>query len=532
MTFHKTRLALLIAGLSLGVTGCAGFNQWNTFKSPEAQNAQNLGDAVKGARGGAFHTNVVTETDSDLPLALTEVEADDVRDNVSLSANNTAFFGLIKGLAAKQGYALGVVDGVDTGKRIAVQINGLSTVAAVRQIANLAGYVAVVNHADRTVTIATQATYTFKLPPALFKKLAATYTVGGDPAAGGSSGGSGSSGMSGGGMSGGSSGSGASSPIKASFVVTGESKNEPKDLETFIRQLAGGNAHVQVYAQTGMITVRSSGQALKRVQDFIQTYCQDGMRQVSVAAAIVEVGINDEFQYGIKWDKILNAAGTKSFNYDMTGVNTPIAGATPATLNITTASITSVVQALEQFTRTRVVSQPTAVTLNHVPATLFDGQQIPYLPSIQNTMSGTTGTTQSSATGAYALQGVSISVVPDIMDNNLVQLTLVPVTSSVGKFSTFTLGANQGSIQMPQQTIKQSTMQVMVQNDRTVILGGARANRASDTNTGLPWLTKLPLIGALAGATDAINGVTESVVMVHTRILPAPRYEPLVAEAL
>lgn len=529
MTFHKTRLALLIAGLSLGVTGCAGFNQWNTFKSPEAQNSQNLKDAVNGTRGDTFHSGVVTETNDDLPLALQEVEADDVRDSVNLSVNNTAFFGLIKGLAAKQGYALGVVDGVDTGKRIAVQINGLSTIAAIRQIANLAGYVAVVNHADRTVTIAPQATYTFKLPTALFKKLAGTFTVGGDPAASGSSSGGGGAG---GGMSGGaSSGSGGSSQIKSSFVITGESKNEPKDLEAYFKQLAGTGAQVNIFHLTGMITVRGNAQSLKRVYDFVQNYCQDGMRQVTVAATIVEVGINDEFQYGIKWDKILNAAGTKSFNYDMTGVNTPIAGASPASLNITTASITSVVQALEQFTRIRVANQPTIVTLNHVPATLFNGKQIPYLPSIQNNMSST-GTTQTSATGAYAPQGVSISVIPDIMDNNLVQLTLLPVTTSVGKFSTFATGTNQGSIQMPEQSIKQSNMQVMVQNDRTVILGGARSNAASDTNTGLPWLTKLPLIGALAGATDAINGVTESVVLVHTKILPAPRYEPLVAEAL
>ena len=303
MRFHKTRLAFLIAGLTMSVTGCAGFNQWNTFKSPEAQNTQNLKDAVKGTRGDTFHSGIVTETNDDLPLALQEIEADDVRDSVNLSANNTAFFGLIKGLAAKQGYALGVVDGVDTSKRIAVQINGLSTVASIRQIANLAGYVAVVNHADRTVTIAPQATYTFKLPTALFKKLAGTFTVGGDPAASGSSSGSGSAS---GGMTGGaSSSSGGSSQIKSSFVITGESKSEPKDLEGYFKQLAGSNAQVNVFSLTGMITVRGNAQALKRVYDFVQNYCQDGMRQVTVAATIVEVSINDEFQYGIKWDKLV-----------------------------------------------------------------------------------------------------------------------------------------------------------------------------------------------------------------------------------
>lgn len=253
MNLPKTRLALLIASLTLSVTGCAGFNQWNTFKSPEAQNSQNLRDMVKGVRGDTFHTDVVTETDKDLPLSLQEVEADDVRDSVSLSANNTAFFGLIKGLAAKQGYALGVVEGVDTNKRIAVQIYGLPTIAAIRQISNLAGYVAVVNHSDRTVTISPQATYTFKLPPALFKKLSGTFTVGGDPAASGSSGGGGSGGMSGGSSGG---GSGGTSQIKSSFVVTGESKNEPKDLESYFKQLAGSNAQVNVFQLTGMITVR------------------------------------------------------------------------------------------------------------------------------------------------------------------------------------------------------------------------------------------------------------------------------------
>lgn len=517
--------------LATSITGCA-FSPWNSFKSPTTQTQENLAQTIKDPRQNTFQAGIVTETDAPIPLAVAEIESNDDRDSVTLSATQTSFFGVIKGLASRKGYAVAVADGVDINKRMSIQINGQPTVRAIRQIAGLAGYVAVFNHNDRTITIAQTATYTFKLPDDLFKRRDAKYNIGGDPTSnstGGSSGGSG------GGAPGGSGSS--SSPIKARFEIDGTTAATATSpiatgLMNILKSMAGPGAQVDLSPESGLIIVRANSQGLKRVYDYLQSYVQDQMRQVEVTAAIVEVGVSDQFQYGIKWDKVLNAAGTKSFNYDMTGVGTAIAGVSPASLNITTASISSVIQALEQFTRTRVVSQPSLLVINHTPATIFNGDQIPYLPSITNTMSGTTGTTQASATGAYALQGISLSVVPDIMDNSLVQLSLTPVTSSVGKFTTFSLGDKQGSIQMPNTTVKQSTMKVMTESDRTVILGGARSNRAADQNTGLPWLIKIPLLGALAGGTDYVDTVVESVVMVHTRILPAPRFDTLVAEAL
>ena len=75
-------------------------------------------------------------------------------------------------------------------------------------------------------------------------------------------------------------------------------------------------------------------------------------------------------------------------------------------------------------------------------------------------------------------------------------------------------------------------MNVLTESGQTVILSGNRSTKSSDTRTGLPGLTRIPLIGPLFAATDIGGSVQEYVTLIHVQIIPAPVFDVLIGEAL
>lgn len=510
---RPTRLSLLLA--TLGLASCAAFaplsEQAHNQLVPLAHEAKHFAAArdvvqnVSGAGSG--------------PL-VHEVDVPNPADTVSLSVQQASFYALAQSIAAQHGYTVAVLDGVDPMKVVNIDFQGLTFDAAMRYIGLVAGYAAVISQDNHTVTFAKTATYTFRLPTGLMHKMEAAFKVGGDPTQGGGQGSTGST-------SGGST-SGTSGPtLSAKFTVSGNNKQaDTSGLQTYLQQQGGQGAQVLVFPASGFVTVRGNAVALRRVHEFLQTYTQDAMRQVQIQASLVEVSLSDTLQYGIQWSKILNAAGTKSIAYNTTSsvVSNPALN-----VNLTTASITAIMKALESYTTVRVVSQPSLVAANHTAATKFDGVQDPYLPSVNTTVSsGTGGFSQTSGSVAYALDGVSFSVTADILSNQEVSLRLVPVSNTIGTMETFL----NGQIQAPVMSTKQSLMQVLVPTGYTVVLAGDRYMNGNDATQGIPGVARLPGVGrALSGVND-VNAARENVLLLQVQIVPAPTFQTLVGEAI
>ncbi|HCA27608.1 MAG TPA: hypothetical protein DEP05_08235 [Betaproteobacteria bacterium] len=436
------------------------------------------------------------------------------------------FIGAIRAIAGKNGYSLTVMNNVDRSRRVSLTIDNLSTAAAIREIALAAGYVAVIDTAGRTVTLAKYATATFRIPTSVLKPMSTNLDVGGNPVAGSGTGSSGSSGIPG--MpSNNSSATPGGGSIQSTFTVNAKYSNNPQGIEHLISRVAGPNASVNIVPELGIITVRSNAQALKRVHAFLLSFARNALTRVQIEAAIVEVSLNKETQYGINWKHVLDAAGTKSFSLSTAAGVTNPAGS----LTLTTASTTALINALRTITAVKIVSQPKLVTMNHIPAVLFDGTQVPYVPSVTSTMAGTSGTTQSSGSGAFATDGLSLSIRPDILNNQDVQISLVPVMSTIKDFKTFDLGGG-GTLTMPNQDIKQSFIETLGENGKTLIIAGSRYRSSSNGKNGLPGIADTPVVGSLFSGVDDTDADRELIILLHTDIIPAPKFDPLVSESV
>ena len=445
--------------------------------------------------------------------------------NISLKSEQAPFYALLAGIARQAGYSLSMTQGVVSGQLVTVNILNQSAEAAMRHIALAAGYAIIFDATLKTATIARVATDTFRLPLEIMQQLTARYDVGGNPVNSSDSAGSGpslamsaesSSIVSGNSING--------SGIQAGFTVNGSYQTDSGSLGKFIHELAGFDAQVHVMPELGLVSVRSDAVSLERVHSFLEKFTQDAMRRVEIQASIIEVDLGSQFEYGLDWSRILGST-TASLS-DASSVINPVLA-----VNVTSASIQGVLDALQKVTTLKVISQPRVTAMNHTPAVIFDGTQIPYLGSISNSVTGTAGTSVTSGAASYVTDGISLSIEPDILDQDYVQLTIVPVLSTVESFSTFNLNGN--TITAPTQATKQSLMEVLDESGKTLILGGIRSSSDNATKDALPGLGRVPFLGSLTSPGQSDHEAhKEVVILLHADIIPAPPFEPLFSEAI
>ncbi|MGH9883929.1 MAG: secretin N-terminal domain-containing protein, partial [bacterium] len=98
---------------------------------------------------------------------------------------------------------------------------------------------------------------------------------------------------------------------------------------------------------SGLISVTAMPEKLRAVEAFIDDFQASVLRQVSIEAKIVEVNLNNTFQFGIDWSTI-TTAGSHSFSLrtDPTVQTTGNAGNINFVLNDGTTSINAVLPAL------------------------------------------------------------------------------------------------------------------------------------------------------------------------------------------
>ncbi len=440
------------------------------------------------------------------------MEATDERQSVQIRVANANFYDLISKLSSQIGYGVLATSGIDLNRQISMNINAPNPVQAIRHLAWQAGYVAIFNKQDRTIAIAKEATMVFRVPSEDLKKMVSTrFKFGGSPIGGGGGGG------------GGQGGGTAVAPVSADFQVSGEYSNSPESFQTFLEEIAGQNARVQIYLEGGMVSVRSNGQALKRIHDFLAHYAFDARRQVEVNARVVEVSLANDFRYGIQWDKVIDRANpAQTLKLDLNGKSL-LDAANPSTakLSFGGTSVNSIIEALETLTSVQVTSTPQITVSNNSSGVIFEGIQKPYMPSVTSstTGSGTDKTVQKSGTGAYASDGIQMSIHANVLDDDNAILTIVPSTVSLGNLVQF-LG---GDVQMYEQSVRSGGQRISIRSGETVVISGNRYTRGNSIDKGVPGLINVPVVGVAAGGTAKDTVSRQTVIIMNARVIrPAP----------
>lgn len=218
--------------------------------------------------------------------------------------------------------------------------------------------------------------------------------------------------------------------------------------------------------------------------------------QVLVEVRIVSLTSNDDFEYAV--DTQVNAgqwSWLSTFGVTAPGasITTPLAvGASAATggIGITTAIIRSdfvpiAINALQNEGEARILSQPRLLVNDNQEGTVDSVREEPFATTTQ-----TAGNPVQTSQGGAEEAGTKLTVTPQISADQSVILDF-----SI-ELSSFDRAAQQANLSPPKQTETYESV-VTVPWDSTIIVGGFRFEEQSESESKIPGLGDVPIVGDL-----------------------------------
>jgi len=295
--------------------------------------------------------------------------------------------------------------------------------------------------------------------------------------------------------------------------------------------------------RTNTLIITDLPRNISLIDDLIQTLDVQ-IQQVQIEARVVEANKNWQREFGVKWPQSNNgsvaisgggtsstgtpwvsAAGSPFWN-GASGANRPISGQSAwaawspgkdGATSITAPagelwlsflsnrfSINAVLQALEKDGTLKIVSSPKVVTQNNKKATILSGEKIPY-PTTQGGAQG------GAITVAFIDANLQLDVTPQITSEGTIIMDL-KVEKAEADFTRTVNGT-------PTIIRKAIETQVLVRDGGTAVLGGVYITNSSTGQTGVPFLSKIPLLGFLFRNDTRAEKNVELLIFITPRVL-------------
>ena len=293
----------------------------------------------------------------------------------------------------------------------------------------------------------------------------------------------------------------------------------------------------------GEIFVSGPPEHLRIVQELIEQL-DKRPQQISLTIIIGSFTLTDNFQLGLDWVNTLQntkIAGKPSLIGGTLQTNPTASTAArdistlggvssflPALQGLTVygqigKNLNGFLTTLESTNHFHVLQRPVIMTLNHKLATISTGTDLAIpgssYPTNYGTPSGTgTGTTNNTnfvSNTEYIPTGISVGVIPHIYNNNEVRLELQQKNSDIASYAT--ISGNQ----VPNISNQNLQNTLIVPDQTTVLLGGLITERITNNKSGLPFLSRIPLLKYLAGSTTKNKERDELLIFVQPHIMPS-----------
>jgi general secretion pathway protein D len=238
-------------------------------------------------------------------------------------------------------------------------------------------------------------------------------------------------------------------------------------------------------------------------------------RQVLIEAKIYEVDLKGAFAAGVNaYLQKKDSSGTGAAGRVLNAVSGATGvGLTTGALVLRSHELLAAVTASETSSHTRVISAPSIIATDSIAATMNVGDDVPTLTS--QAVGGVTqaGNSLFTNTVSNRSSGVTLSILARINSSGIVTMIINQTVSSPQPI------AATSAIQSPSFSNRSFSTQVTVQDGDTVAIAGIIQENNLQASAGVPFLHRLPGIGALFGAKSISKDRTELVVFMTPRVI-------------
>lgn len=270
-----------------------------------------------------------------------------------------------------------------------------------------------------------------------------------------------------------------------------------------------GGIRVASDPQNNAVMIYSDFETFVKLRDFLKTI-DVAEAQVVIEATIAEVSLTDNLQYGV--EAYLRAHGVSiGSGQSSQNANTPVTGGfVGGTATVGKVTLSGVMQALQAVTTVKVISSPYLTVVSGKTARLVVGDQIPFASRTVNSTSNGTSTVSTQVDTKDT--GIVLEVTPRIKPNNVVSMT---VDQQVSKAQDNVLSGNL----TPVISNRQVKSDVIVDSGSTILIGGLLQDRLDKTESGVPVLRKLPMVGDMFTQKSNTSTRVELIILITPRVV-------------
>ena len=282
-------------------------------------------------------------------------------------------------------------------------------------------------------------------------------------------------------------------------------------------------------ARTNKAVISDLEEVLQKADQVVRAFdVPDG--QVLIDAKILKVTLTDQMDLGIDWTRVLHGVDTTArSNFRVLG---DIVGGTAAggAIKVVTATGSSqlIIEALKKLTTTETISNPRIMVSNNQEAKILIGTREAVVTT--TTTVPATGATVTAPAIEFVDVGTKLYVTPNIKPDGHVQMKIRPEVST-SEVTTFL------SNRIPIVTSTEAETNVLVKSGVTLIIGGLIETKHDRTDSRLPILGDIPILGIPFRGSTSTKKKTELVVFLTPQIIlpdgsrptapPEPTPEPL-----
>ncbi|MFT3991290.1 MAG: secretin N-terminal domain-containing protein [Luteolibacter sp.] len=165
----------------------------------------------------------------------------------------------------------------------------------------------------------------------------------------------------------------------------------------------------------------------------------------------------------------------------------------------------------------KVLSRPTIYTANNQKGTIVSGTQIAVPTSSYTSSSSTTATTNYE----YKDVALKLEVIPLVNSQREVTMQIFLTSDDIGNDRQ--VGTGDSAYEIPDILNRQLVTTVTIPNNETIALGGLITETTTDSRSGIPILSRIPVVGPLFGSKSRDKERSELLVFIQPSIVSDTR---------
>ncbi len=288
------------------------------------------------------------------------------------------------------------------------------------------------------------------------------------------------------------------------------------ELQQILTEKGATTGKIVVNELSGIIMVSATQEKIDKVERYLKALEESLHRQVQIQARIVEVILDNDYRMGINWDIPAITLDGLHANTAARAKQTLSPGEGIFNFVITNDHLTAVLDAIASQGQTNTLSAPKILAMQNQIASIDITEQVPYYE---------TSFTQIGETAQYNVEvnfkdaGVKLQVIPQISGKGEIMMLVIPeITSVVG----YTKAVHDLE-PVPILDRRQVMTFVRANDGETVVIGGLIRDKVFEVISEVPFLGRIPGLGALFRNTRQETKKTELVIMLTPQVITAEK---------